>query len=342
MGTAERRRLSRNSNKKNAPEGKRKPGVLLREVFLLLAVVAAALLIPQGIFLVQDEILCRKTELSSQDAGDIEFLGSNYEQSLHQRMWDFAEGLAAGDNFYVTSRNLVHNEELQEYLYSEKGLYQEMMLVFSELDLLYTVFWDFEASVLQWKQYVIYSDDYAKGVNFILWYIELLSGSDTVMKLLADGETGIIYAVKTESADGLSLQDTDMGGLREPGYWKLFEEEELCEDLLAYFMICYEAQGWEELSAVREGAYYDGKEGSLETGIRMRELAQRGEYACKDKTIWFQLPYEEYFLDYMLEIGDMNIVDDEKLALLGLDLVLLYPDVTMGIREIYELIPEFQ
>ena len=29
-------------------------------------------------------------------------------------------------------------------------------------------YWEDGATVNQWKQYVIYSDDYAKGVNFIL------------------------------------------------------------------------------------------------------------------------------------------------------------------------------
>lgn len=315
----------------------RNPGTFATVVPVLAAVVAAALLIPQGIFMIQDEILYKRTEVSRRDSKETELLGSNYEQSMHKRMADFAEGLAEGDRFYVTARMLTHQEDLREYLYSVKGLYQDMIAVLAELDLLYTVFWDYEPSVSQWKKYVIYTDDYAKGVNFILWYIELLSANDTVMKLLADGETGMLYAVKTESSSGLALKDTDMGGMRNPVYWNLFEEDLFCEELLAYLIVSYEAQGWEELSFVREDAYYGDWEIREESLLKMRELVKDAGYAHKDRTFVFQLPYGEHFLDFVLEIGDVNIINNEKT-----DLTLMYPDVTAGVRDIYELIPEFQ
>ncbi|WP_460602040.1 hypothetical protein, partial [Escherichia coli] len=60
--------------------------------------------------------------------------------------------------------------------------------------------WENYYTITQWKQYVIYSDNYAKGVNFILWYIELEDLEGAKLKLLVDAEDNTLYGLKTENS----------------------------------------------------------------------------------------------------------------------------------------------
>ena len=57
--------------------------------------------------------------------------------------------------------------------------------------------------ILDAKQYVIYGENFAEGVNFIAWYIELgmgqIDGEKPVVKMLVDAKTGEIYATAADS-----------------------------------------------------------------------------------------------------------------------------------------------
>lgn len=114
-------------------------------------------------------------------------------------MGNFAEGISAGENYYVAVQELEAGDEINNYLYSESGLYSEMLQAFVDGGLLPYDFWISTAVVRQWKQYVIYSDNYAKGVNFILWYLDVESSGGVTLKLLVDAEDNTIYAVKPKT-----------------------------------------------------------------------------------------------------------------------------------------------
>lgn len=314
----------------------------MAEALLLAAVVAGAIVMPQILFGVKDEVLHRGMELSRLERADMELLEGDYEKSMHRRMGRFAEGLTEGERFYAASKNLDPTEELTNYLYSEKGLYQEFMFVLMNLELIYAVFWEWECKVSQWKQYTIYSDNYGEGISFLLWYIELQCGDDMVMKLLADGETGSIYGVKTEGAQSLTRQDSDMGGYRNAVYETLFYNDNICDELLCYLMICYEAQSWEKLyeEFFQEHIYSDSESAAYLEETDIRDLTGNAGHTRGGDFLSFQLPYEDAFLEFRIDIGGVNVNTefDQKLGVSG---VIMYPDVTAGIRQLYELIPEF-
>ena len=169
-------------------------------IFSVLALlIAAAFFAPQILFHVQDAILCRDTVLTQQESLNVETLSTTYEQSLEKRMQNYAEGLAEGDMFYVTAQDLALTGEVREYVYSDRGLFSEAVNNFASIGLLPWYIWEADYTVLRWKQYVIYSDDFAKGVNFILWYVEMKDSNGVVVKLLGDAEDGTVYALRTES-----------------------------------------------------------------------------------------------------------------------------------------------
>ena len=60
--------------------------------------------------------------------------------------------------------------------------------------------WESYYSVVTWKQYVIYSDHFEEGVNFILWYIEMQDEDGGTLKLLTDAEDNTLYGIKTEGS----------------------------------------------------------------------------------------------------------------------------------------------
>ena len=169
-------------------------------IFSVLALlIAAAFFAPQILFQVQDAILCRDTVLTQQESLNVDTLSTTYEKSLEKRMQNFAEGLGEGDTFYTTSQSLALTSEVREYVYSDRGLFSNVVNEFAENGLLPWYIWEGDYTILRWKQYVIYSDDFAKGVNFILWYVEMQDPNGVIVKLLADAEDGTIYAIRTES-----------------------------------------------------------------------------------------------------------------------------------------------
>lgn len=336
-------------------------------VWLIIAsVVIIAFFTPQAIFWIQDGVLHQRTELDQRERMDVETLSSGYEKSLYQRMLNFAEGLALGDSFYVTSRNLAANgetEELEEYLYSGH-LYQGMMEHMEALDLIPMTLFKSEYAVSQWKQYVVYSDNYTKGVNFILWYIELAYSNDIEVKLLADAETGTLYALKIQGCKWMRISD-----YADAKYAWMFESGNMTD----LWLICasqFEAISSEtdlmELATGSTGTESDGgleenKEDLYEEerilammeahGIAdaaadlqvfqkeeayiaiMAYIEDRIECNFEERFVRLRLPYKAAALEITVEIGEWQ-ADEERLSY-------MYPDITVGVRQLYEMIPEF-
>ncbi len=162
----------------------------------LLLLISTAFLGPGFVFDMQDKIRCREIVTKSPEEVDITSFNTGYETSLYKRMARFAEGLAGGEEYYVSVQNMEITTEIRDWLgnywYDSVGF---SMLIWS-LEILPEEVFSYE--LIDWKRCVIYGDDFAGGVNFILWYMELGQEGKTVVKLLLDGETGDIYGVKTD------------------------------------------------------------------------------------------------------------------------------------------------
>lgn len=334
---------------------------------ILMALIVAAFFAPQILFQVQDAIRCKDTMLSQQENMNVEALSTTYEQSVGTRMQNYAEELAQGNSFYVTSQEIQVTDDMREYLYSDKGIYGEFISTLCSLELLSFDIYGEEYTIEDWKQYVIYSNDYTKGVNFILWYIQLQIGDIIQMKLLADAEDGTIYAVKTE--DGSFELTESRNAAKERRYIDQFQWSDenaismwgllarlygvLNSEQIKNFQIMVNEYGWMDSDlinrilgynyeydvddALAELDAYIREEGEIEIFNVYKEewksfLEKIQYYMETDDTIVFKLPYGDARLDVVMEV-----------PILGTETTFIYgcPDLTMGIRQIYEMIPEF-
>lgn len=334
---------------------------------IIMVVVMAAFFTPQIMFLVQDGFLHGRTELSRQDPMDVEALSSSYEKSVYRRMQNFAEGLALGDSFYVTSKNLAASgdpAELDEYIHSGY-LYQDMLQYVLALNLIPLYGLDYEYTLSQWKQYVVYSDNYGKGINFILWYVEFVCIDDITVRLLADAETGTLYALKVQGcllAELSEYVDRKYEELLDSG--RLSELWLLCGSQFGVFSTDEELQGLitgqeeaeSDIGHRESEAYpYDQEEsfrakweayGIANAVVDMQIIQEEEDYAAATAYIegmvesdWenrlarLRLPYGTASLEIYMELGKWE--SEAK----GWSYV--YPDLTIGVRQLYEMIPEF-
>lgn len=162
----------------------------------LVMLVTAAFFGPQIVFAMQDDIRCGRIVSLSPLEVDITSFNTNYELDLYKRLERFAQGLADSRQYYVTVQDMEPTADIADWMASEQGFFHDRFqalvwnlgLIPEEL---------FGYSLIGWKRCVIYGDDFAGGVNFILWYIELGNNGETVARLLVDGETGELYGIRT-------------------------------------------------------------------------------------------------------------------------------------------------
>ena len=208
-------------NKKGQKENKRIESIIKRYgvgVLGLVTLITSAFFAPKLILEFQDNVRCGSVVLSEAEQMDISSFNTGYEKERYKRLFRFAEELEEGQQFYVASQEMEETAEIEDFLKSEKGLYQEKFLVWMDNSII-------PANVLfyplrQCRQYVIYGDDFSKGMNFILWYVELGEEDSTVLKMLIDAETWEFYGICIEepeenliqneykvSAEGYNLRD---------------------------------------------------------------------------------------------------------------------------------------
>lgn len=184
-------------NKRKSEHDRRRRNILAYSLGTLglVLLITAAFFGPRIVFAMQDDIRCGAVVSMSPEEVDITSFNTGYETDLYKRLERFAKGLAEDRQYYVTVQDMELTTEIMDWV-SEQGYYQEsfQMLVFN-LELIPEEMFFYE--LISWKRCVIYGDDFAGGVNFILWYLELGNDDKPVVRLLVDGETGELYGVRT-------------------------------------------------------------------------------------------------------------------------------------------------
>ena len=194
----------------------RKSRVLYAEgAFGLLAVLLCAFFVPQILFRIRDGYLCRDVTYEKREKTDLSLLSSGYETSLFRRLQNFSDGLYRGRDYYVSVEELPVTEETNREIdwsslandnqrnYILPMLWEAGLLSHRDFyeniyeDIIFIEPWNSSTAIHTWKQYVIYSDNYSEGVNFLIWYFELTIG-DNRMKLLVDAEDMTVYGVWVE------------------------------------------------------------------------------------------------------------------------------------------------
>lgn len=326
-------------------------------ILALSALVLSSLYLPQVFFAVQDTIQYKGISLMKQEQMDILSLSTGYEASLYRRMANFAEGRAGERRYYVDEQEKEVTEEIWNFLRSDEGLNQSLLRGFMELiqppkDYLRGI-----SQILQWKQYLIYSDDYAQGVNFILWFFELEVSEGYRTLVLMDAQDYTVYAVRLYNTnsqgqtsksmtDGVSvslLSDSTMimETWTEPSLdmWMALNVEYgvlRAETAMAVYEIhkdIYQINSKKGVVQSQQVDFLDTDGNSLEIWMwpdRNTALARAngeplyGEYG--DGTKYYLLPLGENQLTCTLQL----LTGGSAFSF------------TAGVQEIYELIPEFQ
>lgn len=173
----------------------------LRPIYLMggalgvVLLVAAAFLGPDVVFAMQDDMRCGAVVAVSPEELDVTSFNTGYETDLYKRLTRFAEGLEAGEQYYVTVQDMEITQELTDWLV-DRRYWEDIWELGWELKVLPEDLGSYQIN--KWQRCVIYGDDFAGGVNFILWYLELGLDEKTSVKLLFDGETGAVYGVRTD------------------------------------------------------------------------------------------------------------------------------------------------
>lgn len=244
---------------------------------IFLSLLLAALFVPQGIFALQDALRYREYGFGTASEQNITLLQDSYETSLYRRLERFAQEKSDGVPMYVTEQDLEPGEELEAVLKSDKGLYQNGILLWVDAEYLPAdmVLGEFNGKmVTAWKQYVIYSENFAKGVNFIIWYIEMENPAGCVVKLLLDAQTGDVYGIRTDCS-----RQRENAGEEVPGQDVLLDMATEEEMNTFWAILCYLYGG-----VAGEGSTADTREKKLITSVA--ELSGLAGYEVADSEMY--------------------------------------------------------
>lgn len=366
----EKGKRRRRRNKRRSRSDRQTRMTYAASILALTALVGMAFFSPGWVFDFQDNIQCRDQVLEERENLNVAALSTNYESSYYQRMINFAKN-PANTTYYVAEEELTDYDKLQDFLKtSEYGYDSGRIWALAEIGLITDKF--FSCEVSEWKQYVIYSDDYTKGVNFILLYIKLQHPSETIgtYELLMEANTGEIYGVKADLGEIFSSSDVKYD--RNVIYYEHSLEEclgfpsgTLFGDewgLLTLFFSGLTLRDYYEIAeqylSLIDGRWTEYENGAIVNMNASEEeldeiklkLGVTDEIDAKWNEQWFDFlgsyPAVSVWdqgnrLDYVFPYGDGSLIFRLQMAK-SVSFPWRLRDITVGFPEIYELIPEFQ
>lgn len=343
----------------------REKGSYLIGGLALAILLIAAFAVPKLIFTIQDIVRGETMVLSAREKLDISAFGTSYERTLYKRMVSYADGIGEGRTYYVAAQDMEDTTELEAFLISSQtGMRQVGVQFLADLGFVPNFFnaWtniEGELEVKKWKQYVIYGDDFAEGVNFILRYVELEWNAGVYrMKLLLDGESGAVYGIRWEAdrsnTDYADFSIVQREGINEETMWSLLYmlalyvggyNEMLNEDDMVIMMELVYRYGWDlaeqiaetyEITQAVEALGYNWPE---EKTQYIRDLIRKGNWRIEEdgNRLALEIPYGENTLDFVIE--SERGAAEERWHIYKR--YIYYRDILLGFPDIYRLIPEF-
>ena len=361
-------RKIRESKKKNEYD-QRKRSILAYGLGTLglVLLITAAFFGPMIVFAMQDDIRCSAVVSMSPENVDITSFNTGYETDLYKRLERFAKGLEEGRQYYFTIQDMEPTTEIADWMASEQGYYQEGFQVLRwNLKLIPDEVFDY--NLISWKRCVIYGDDFAGGVNFILWYIELGNNDKPAARLLVDGETGEIYGIRTnfdacfedEAMHNVQATMVDTYNIHEDDMWDLsimlgniyggLETADMLNwlasigidyypvDGVTYIAISADYEAYlreKEIMEVNAGKMPDTDWLSRYSVDEIQDFLQRLQWRVSEdgNCLDFNFPYEDSSLDFRIQLdGKISWFKKRDTG---------YIDMIFGFPEIYERIPVF-
>lgn len=310
----------------------------------LVALLLCAFFLPQLMFGIRDNYLCRDIVHDEREDFDVTLLSAAYEPALGRRLQAFADGLRAGRNYYVSEQDLDISEDIYETLYENLLRSDSWMTILMDIGLIPGLFRN-DFTLNSWKQYVIYNDDYAGGVNFIIWYFAMTDDDGKSWELLVDAEDLSIYGIYANRTV-MNLKNVEMtGGIIE--YFGLFQI-----DIVAWWY--YSCYYYQSISREELESYYNGVNFSMVDAYGTRSASEvvhlyRSESAWEGGEAWnspdtdtliCHLPFVDQKLDFSARYLRNSSSAGGDSGSDGIDFD--PPDLFVGIDSICRLIPEFE
>lgn len=360
-----RRKRSR-SRRGNRHQNKyQREGIFAVSALAIAALVGVAFFSPGWLFGFQDSRQYGNIVLEERENVDVAVLSTNYENSFYRRMVNFAESQANHTNFYMTVEELTDYQRLRDFLDSDAGLYGDGMMRLVDMQLISTYI--VEAEISAWKQYVIYSDDYAKGVNFILWYIELEHPDEAIgtYRLLLEANTGELYGLQADAGGTPIPRSIDYSSS-----WNVNANKCSLDDILGFASMDSYSEAWQMLAYFYSGlaetdffGFYDlfysavsQLYGKIYIDVRNAAVPEQIFEEVQEKMGMENSEWSDFLrtnVPMMLVWDDGNRLEctfpyGESQMVFRLQMAesISYPwtlrNVTIGFPAIYSLIPEFE
>lgn len=356
MKTKEQKKQKQNTDTKK----RRNIGSYCLSILGMALLLAAALYLPRFVFETQDSYRMTGTRVEKRDSLDIFYVNSEYVKSMHDRMEYFAgmekETITASAIHYDDRDEETRKKDLNEVLNQE--------WIFRLMETTFYFYGEFyrepqAPDIRECKKYVVYGKD-AQGQNkdqiaLMLWYYELgWEGDSARMQLLVDSETDSIYYVRLTTGERPpeeeNRQKTD--GEKRDGGEKKYDyvisgdgdaEAATCGNVATDVSTAdntdvlheFQAQLGYHLFFYNEYYEVDSDYGDVDSDYRDMDLLEKG----LEPGIWIKrnendndrcrtvlgLPYGELSLQFVFQ------ADYTAGA---------RPDISMGVVEIGNLIPE--
>lgn len=292
--------------------------------------VVTAIMGPQLLLTAQDNYQLGKSWQGKRVSLDMEALNNSYG-SMRERLLSFAAGVAQEKDYYVAGTDYQATEEIYDII--EQVFEQEIIVMLMDLSgfpFYFPELLEKEFDIAACKKCFIYDASFDEGVTSIVamaWYIELKVTDAQYIKILADVEKNTVYYVEYVYEE--NVYEENVGFDKAVNYMTTgvsAKRQEMLSTVFYYmYPLCY--------------AYY---EAGLEEALTEMEVwedynednAFYGEswtYGNGVASVQAEMPYGNNGNFLTWEMG-MHY-NDEKLQTRR---------VYLGIREIKELIPEFQ
>ena len=305
----------------------------------LVILLLCAFFLPQMMFGLRDIYLCRDIVHDEREDMDVSLLSAAYEPSLGRRLQTFAEGLSMNRNYYVSAQDLDISEGVYDTIHENLFKPDSWMTILMNIGLVSGLY-GYEFTIDSWKQYVIYNDNYAGGVNFIIWYFAMSDDEGKHWEILVDAEDFTLYGLYAECSM-LNAKSVGWAG----GIIDYFDAFQI--DLVAWwYYTCYYYQS---ISSEELDNYYNGindygiiDHNGVVTMHRLESAWEGGDaWSSPDTdTIILHLPFVGQNLDFSSRYlrAPSSAGSDSNSD--GSDLQ--PPNLFVGIDPICRLIPEFE
>lgn len=305
----------------------------------LVLLLLCAFFLPQMMFGLRDTYLCRDIVHDEREDMDVSLLSAAYEPSLGRRLQTFAEGLSMNRNYYVSAQDLDISEGVYDTIQENLFKPDSWMTILMNIGLVSGLY-GYEFTIDSWKQYVIYNDDYAGGVNFIIWYFAMSDDEGKHWEILVDAEDFTMYGLYADCSM-LNAKSVGWAG----GIIDYFDAFQI--DLVAWWY--YTSYYYQSISSEELDNYYNGinnygmiDHNGVVTMHRLESAWEGGDaWSSPDTdTIILHLPFVGQNLDFSTRyLRDSSFTGSDSSSG-GSDLQI--PDLFVGIDPICRLIPEFE